>query len=715
MNTPIVRFAIALVGSLPFLSIAQMTFQLDNRGLTSLKYGSWEFVTQNVWSGDLELWGVQLKRDNGSTYDGDKEPNSHTVDQTAATVNLTFDWGTLSCHYDRASDNRLNFKVTAQNSGNETVTLLKIKLVIFTTPSDKPDCILAASSYINCNDAVHRLAEYPMWINTAHGPGAMLIDLGAPGILCMGNDNDPAENIYFGVPYKYNAENVFPLMAYFDEPIKPGDSGSCAVSWRFGDGDLSYTTLQNMASDIYMKFAGAFPFHAKWNDRRIIGRTFNAGMIIEGGTTHNPRQWFNGSAGIDIRTTDGLEKFRTAMLGRARDLVNTMEYTNAQGVITWDIEGQQYGSITYGGDPEMIDSLAPEMVYKGEHELCVIDEYFKIIRDAGRIPGICIRPQKIVRNNQGDWTQIDLDDPGEEIYQDVKYAYTRWGCRLFYMDSNGHPTLGSPIPAARCIKKAMDAYPDILIAGEWQATAYYGFSPTYDQWWSDDHITITPANVRLVYPGAFTLLLPQEGQQPQFVEAAKAGDILLAEMWYRPPSTEETRQTVIDIGKRPMVSLTGPLEGTLVKPSSGVVLEASVSDEDGSVTKVEFYSGGVKLGEDSNAPFTYEWVNAPEGKHNLCAKVFDNSGASAVSAAVNIVISENAPMTGERLNPGRTTRIKMMTQSTISWFRLDGSRIANPAGTAGISTSGLGNSPSSIVIRRIEGAVTSTRKVMAGF
>lgn len=68
-----------------------------------------------------------------------------------------------------------------------------------------------------------------------------------------------------------------------------------------------------------------------------------------------------------------------------------------------------------------------------------------------------------------------------------------------------------------------------------------------------------------------------------------------------------------------------------------VNITATAGDSDGTVTKVEFYRNGVKQGEDSSSPFSFNWTGVPIGAHDLTAIAFDDDGASATSAPVTIV------------------------------------------------------------------------------
>ncbi len=124
-------------------------------------------------------------------------------------------------------------------------------------------------------------------------------------------------------------------------------------------------------------------FSFSWTDRRPIG------MDILGGaeyvTASNPRGWFS-KGGADVTTSNGLAAFRSKLLARAAIEVSILKSMNAQGVIVWDIEGQEIRGLTYFGDPTKLPVMAPEMD-------AVADDFFKMFTSAGLRVGLCLRPQ----------------------------------------------------------------------------------------------------------------------------------------------------------------------------------------------------------------------------------------------------------------------------------------------------------------------------------
>lgn len=92
---------------------------------------------------------------------------------------------------------------------------------------------------------------------------------------------------------------------------------------------------------------------------------------------------------------------------------------------------------------------------------------------------------------------------------------------------------------------------------------------------------------------------------------------------------------------RPAVALTSPANNASLTAGTAVSINATASDADGSVSKVEFYNGNTKLGEDASAPYSFSWSNVPAGTHIITARATDNLGATQTSAAITITVTAN--------------------------------------------------------------------------
>ncbi|WP_207510655.1 Ig-like domain-containing protein [Longitalea luteola] len=88
----------------------------------------------------------------------------------------------------------------------------------------------------------------------------------------------------------------------------------------------------------------------------------------------------------------------------------------------------------------------------------------------------------------------------------------------------------------------------------------------------------------------------------------------------------------------PIVSITAPAGGTSYTAPASVTINANASDADGAISKVEFFNGTTKLGEDPGSPYSFTWANAPAGTHAIRVVATDDRGGQA-TAQINVIIS----------------------------------------------------------------------------
>jgi hypothetical protein len=336
------------------------------------------------------------------------------------------------------------------------------------------------------------------------------------------------------------------------------------VSVRFGP---TSSTILDLAGDVYQRYDAAYPMRINWPDRRMISRLFLSSSIPHPADGKNPRGWGNNDDAIDVINPAtgqvdpaGYPYFRTKLLTQVDSYISRMRNLDTQGIMVWDIEGQEFPhAISYPGDPDMINTLAPEMNYtSSEYPVALADEIFKHFRDAGYKVGVCVRPQKLVYQGNNWYTQVDQDDPAQEIYEDFTYAINRWGCSMFYVDSTVRPWYGGPsLPGHSLWPKAMNAYPNILIMAENQDPTYYCYSAPYDQTNVDN--TATPQAVIDMYQGAATAVSVAEYKTDWFLgllKGVKRGDILFDDGWYPNPELSAVVSVYAAAGARPTVNIT---------------------------------------------------------------------------------------------------------------------------------------------------------------
>lgn len=89
----------------------------------------------------------------------------------------------------------------------------------------------------------------------------------------------------------------------------------------------------------------------------------------------------------------------------------------------------------------------------------------------------------------------------------------------------------------------------------------------------------------------------------------------------------------------PAVSLSASPAGTA---PAVVSLGATASDRDGSIVRVEFYSGATKLGETTTASaggYRFSWNGVQAGTYRLIARAYDNLGGASDSTPVELTVS----------------------------------------------------------------------------
>ncbi|MBI5716181.1 MAG: Ig-like domain-containing protein [Burkholderiales bacterium] len=91
----------------------------------------------------------------------------------------------------------------------------------------------------------------------------------------------------------------------------------------------------------------------------------------------------------------------------------------------------------------------------------------------------------------------------------------------------------------------------------------------------------------------------------------------------------------------PSVTIDSPAANASFAAGEPIRIAATAADSDGTVTRVEFYNGTTKIGEDATAPYELVWTDAPTGALSITAVAFDSGGNGGVQSAV----SSSRPLT----------------------------------------------------------------------
>ncbi len=126
--------------------------------------------------------------------------------------------------------------------------------------------------------------------------------------------------------------------------------------------------------------------------------------------------------------------------------------------------------------------------------------------------------------------------------------------------------------------------------------------------------------------------------------------------------------------KAPQVAITNLTNNQFFTSGSTIIIAASATDTDGTISKVEFYNGGTKLGEDTSAPYSYNWNPTVNGSNNIVAKATDNNGNTTTSLSVNITIQNNTDElfgVASRISQGNDDAEENLTENSVSTTSLD--------------------------------------------
>src|SRR5205085_5337649 len=128
----------------------------------------------------------------------------------------------------------------------------------------------------------------------------------------------------------------------------------------------------------------------------------------------------------------------------------------------------------------------------------------------------------------------------------------------------------------------------------------------------------------------------------------------------------------------PTINILSPTNGTIYFALATIPIVAEAFDEDGTVTKIEFFQGTNQLAQTNfNSPYTV-WTNVPSAGYQLRAKATDNEGATAISSPVSVTVLEHPPsltLQPVHFNPQtglfeETVRVNNPSQKSIDGIRL---------------------------------------------
>ena len=481
----------------------------------------------------------------GGQYGWGEANNGKTWNAQTQTWTYTFSWGTIAVQFAQKGTH-LDITTTVNNSRNSGIVFDGAS--VFPTVLHFPQL---PSGFGQPN--------YPQLAFNTTAPSVTAANWGGGEVVVVAPEASkplytgfwPAQSAG-GVSYSPEISGTSPdglatFQPHHDRPVSPGQTDRYTVSLRFAPGG---TPTYPLAADAYAAWASAYPSSLNWADRRPIGTVYLASSPQGGdasrpaGFPTNPRRFFN-SRTVDTTSPTGVIAFQRQVLHRADEVVTNSKQMNAQGVITWDIEGEQYPQATsYVCEPDAISQVAPEMEstvnvpgspWNGQK---LDDAYFSTIKKAGLKVGVCLRPQHFTLNADGSAQQVYLSGAAipAELIRKARFAHDRWGATLFYVDSTVDKD-GAVLPAA-IFQQLQAALPDSLFIPEETNALHYAYTAPFKSF-IDLEAVGTDRNVLFSYPHAFSAVLVNDADPaklaaatPQLITQVKQGDILMAHVDY---------------------------------------------------------------------------------------------------------------------------------------------------------------------------------------
>ncbi|MHA3769947.1 Ig-like domain-containing protein [Verrucomicrobiota bacterium sgz303538] len=182
-------------------------------------------------------------------------------------------------------------------------------------------------------------------------------------------------------------------------------------------------------------------------------------------------------------------------------------------------------------------------------------------------------------------------------------------------------------------------------------------------------VTYATAAVDQVEPDSFLL---KTGISPSLLVAGD--NVISAEIHQVLPSSSDLAfdlglsgvSTSVGPGTT-MAAITNVSDGAIfTAPVASIALQAIARADNTTVTKVEFFADNVKLGETTNAPYSFSWNNPAVGAHVVHVVATLSAGGTITSPKVNVSVM-NAPSTLLARGAGQWRYLVGNSAPTTGW------------------------------------------------
>ena len=145
--------------------------------------------------------------------------------------------------------------------------------------------------------------------------------------------------------------------------------------------------------------------------------------------------------------------------------------------------------------------------------------------------------------------------------------------------------------------------------------------------------------------------------------------------------TNLTARTPTTGNRAPTVSLTRPASSSTFTAPASITVEATASDADGNIARVDFYQGSTLLRSDTSSPYSYTWTGVAAGSYQLTARAVDNDGATTQDSANITVTTVAAPRPTRVAFRASANHATNVTSYTVALYRGSDPVTASPLTT----------------------------------
>ena len=124
------------------------------------------------------------------------------------------------------------------------------------------------------------------------------------------------------------------------------------------------------------------------------------------------------------------------------------------------------------------------------------------------------------------------------------------------------------------------------------------------------------------------------------------------------------------IDKAPAVVITSPTNNASYTAGTNITIQATATDDDGTVKRVEFYNNGTKIGTDYSQPFSYVISSASAGTYSLTAKAIDSDNLSTTSNPIKVTVKAEDNGGGTTCSFGTPSATSLPTFNEVTFTKL---------------------------------------------